>query len=153
MASPRAPSGWAAGCLLVGSLSAGTLILSWGVGSCGQRMLYTRFCPFSGAQGGTEALPVIGWEGSLSAQPPQKLGRGPACLCWGAGGAGGAKPCEAESSGQPRRRGLFASHRRMDSGEDLPNSPHPRWDSYLSPCSLENCPKVGQSSLVWRDRK
>ena len=108
------------------SLSRDPNPLLTGVGSCGRRMLYTHFCPFSGAQGGTEASPVIGLEGSSSTRPPQQLGRRLACLWWD---AGGAKPCEAESSGQPRRRGLSTSHRRMDGGEDLPNSPYPSWDS------------------------
>lgn len=39
-------------------------------------MLCAHFCPFSGTQGGTEALRVTGLEGALHLPgPPQKLGK------------------------------------------------------------------------------
>ena len=47
-----------------------------GVGELWAGMLCAHFCPFSGAQGGTEALHVTGLEGALHLPgPPQKSGK------------------------------------------------------------------------------
>lgn len=59
-----------------------------GVGELWAGMLCAHFCPFSGAQGGTEALHVTGLEGALHLQrwDEPTFARGE-----------GAKPCETKS--------------------------------------------------------
>lgn len=119
--SPRAPSGRAAGHLLVGggvSLSGDPNPVITGVGEPWAGMLCAHFCPFSGAQGGTEALHVTGLEGALHLPgPPQKLGKDEPTFAR----REGAKPCETKSLRATLEARSFHRSQR-DSGGSLANS-------------------------------